>query len=234
MTAPKWYSTSRWRLVQLLEQRGSPSVWELRSLLADRGISMTLREFTWMFHPAFDRVSLRVVTALCDILQVDLDALINVAGSDVVPESPLPPGPWAGIAEKDMPSAEQMDRIRVADPELENRIWRSNPSVVKRIESVVDLFVNGRYDELASMCPYFSEQELRSAVDEYGKTLTPLPDGWTILSLTDHVNFDPVELGGDLCLWTQEDQFQLTVSFELLEKPSDQWDVKIINVWRSE
>jgi hypothetical protein len=91
MGASRQDPTSRWQLVGLLEQRGTPSVWELRQLLASRGISMTLREFTWMFHPAFDRVSLRVLTALCDVLQVDLDSLINVAGSDVAGTSPPPP-----------------------------------------------------------------------------------------------------------------------------------------------
>ena len=109
------------------------------------------------------QVPLATIAALCDILDVTPNDLISTHAQDV-------PLDW------------EEPRGRPTDEELEaeHDRWSNDATVVRVIEEIVDLLVQGRYDEISHLdsAPDVDADYLRRQIEEHGVTLVGLPSGW--------------------------------------------------------
>lgn len=72
-------TSSFWRLRELMEQRGFRETSQLRPLLAERGVALSREQvFRLVKHPP-ERLSMRTLGALCDILGCTPNDLIELS-----------------------------------------------------------------------------------------------------------------------------------------------------------
>jgi DNA-binding Xre family transcriptional regulator len=72
-----------WRLAELMAARGMHNSTELIPLLVERGIQLSRPQVYRIVHQRPERVSLQLISALCDILQCGVDDLLTVTAADV-------------------------------------------------------------------------------------------------------------------------------------------------------
>lgn len=73
----------QWRLREVMAGRGIYTAAEMAPLLADRGINLSAVQVWRMITGTPERLSLPVLAALCDILEVTPTDLITVTATDV-------------------------------------------------------------------------------------------------------------------------------------------------------
>lgn len=74
----------RWRLRELMASRGLFTTTQLTPLLAERGVELSASQVHRLVTGTPERLSLHVLAALCDILEVTPDELIPVTGENAV------------------------------------------------------------------------------------------------------------------------------------------------------
>lgn len=72
-----------WRLAELMAARGMHNSTELIPLLNERGIQLSRPQVYRIVHQRPERVSLQLISALCDIMQCSVDDLVTVTAVDV-------------------------------------------------------------------------------------------------------------------------------------------------------
>lgn len=77
----------RWRLRELMAEAGMFSTTELVPLLTERGIALSASQVHRLVTGTPERLSLPVLAALCDILQVTPADLIATDASNAAPRS---------------------------------------------------------------------------------------------------------------------------------------------------
>jgi DNA-binding Xre family transcriptional regulator len=75
----------RWRLRELMAQRGMFATTQLRPLLAERGIGLSTSQVHRLVTGTPQRLSLPVLAALCDVLGVTPTELITVTDPGAEP-----------------------------------------------------------------------------------------------------------------------------------------------------
>ncbi|MFT0661945.1 helix-turn-helix domain-containing protein [Rhodococcus erythropolis] len=74
--------TYRWNLRQLMATRGMFATTDLVPLLADRGIHLSREQVFRLVTTTPQRLSLDTLAALCDILDVGVEDLIDITVAD--------------------------------------------------------------------------------------------------------------------------------------------------------
>lgn len=74
----------RWHLRERMTEHGIATARELRSLLAERGVGLSLAQVHRTIATPPARLSLRLLAALCDILDVEPGGLIETSADAVV------------------------------------------------------------------------------------------------------------------------------------------------------
>jgi DNA-binding Xre family transcriptional regulator len=77
----------RWRLRELMAERGMFSTTELVPLLTERGIALSASQVHRLVTGVPERLSLPVLAALCDILEVTPADLIVTDASNAAPRA---------------------------------------------------------------------------------------------------------------------------------------------------
>jgi DNA-binding Xre family transcriptional regulator len=77
----------RWRLRELMAERGMFSTTELVPLLTERGIALSASQVHRLVTGVPERLSLPVLAALCDILEVSPADLIVTDASNAAPRA---------------------------------------------------------------------------------------------------------------------------------------------------
>ena len=72
----------QWRVSELMARRGMHNSTDLAPLLAERGIELSASQIYRVVTQRPERVSLRLIAALCDIFACGPDDLITVTGAD--------------------------------------------------------------------------------------------------------------------------------------------------------
>jgi DNA-binding Xre family transcriptional regulator len=72
----------RWRLRELMASRGLFNTTDLSPLLAERGITLSASQVHRLATGTPERLSLQVLAALCDLLDVTPDQLIEVTAEN--------------------------------------------------------------------------------------------------------------------------------------------------------
>lgn len=72
----------RWRLRELMANRGLFTTTQLTPLLAERGIELSASQVHRLVTGTPERLSLHVLAALCDLLEVTPDELIAVTADN--------------------------------------------------------------------------------------------------------------------------------------------------------
>jgi DNA-binding Xre family transcriptional regulator len=75
----------RWRLREVMASRGLFATTQLSPLLAERGIELSASQVHRLVTGTPERLSLQVLAALCDILEVTPDELIPVTAANAQP-----------------------------------------------------------------------------------------------------------------------------------------------------
>lgn len=107
--------------------------------------------------------------------------------------------------------------------------------VLIAVQVAVGLLVDGEYDALAQMThgERLSEAEIRSAVEDYGRTLI-LPPGGDVAPYVDRyevADTEPRQVNLDVDLWTQEEgRSDLTLELNLVERAPGLWGVRIYGI----
>jgi DNA-binding Xre family transcriptional regulator len=85
----------QWRLRQVMAERGMFATTDLAPLLAERGITLSASQVHRLVTGMPERLSLAVLAALCDILNVTPAALIVTSAENVGPRKVVA-GDWPG------------------------------------------------------------------------------------------------------------------------------------------
>lgn len=73
----------QWRLRELMASRGLFTTTHLTPLLAERGIELSVSQVHRLVTGTPERLSLPILAALCDLLEVTPDQLIEVTAANV-------------------------------------------------------------------------------------------------------------------------------------------------------
>jgi hypothetical protein len=104
-----------------------------------------------------------------------------------------------------------------------------NEDMIRAIQDLVQSLVDQRYSDIVAdgRGGRVTEDEMRTAISDYGRTLIPLPDeAWSQVDVYEQAN-DPGEVMVDVPLWTvEEGRSDLTLSISA-RKEGDQYHLEI-------
>lgn len=99
---------------------------------------------------------------------------------------------------------------------------------------VVDLLVRRHYDTIEKLTAgrRLSGQEMRSAVESYGRELVRPGDGWwDTVEITPVQASDPPAFHVAAPLWTREEgRSDLTLELRLLQAPNETYDTEVLDI----
>jgi DNA-binding Xre family transcriptional regulator len=87
MSTPRRQVGYRWRLRELMAERGMFTTVELVPLLAERGITLSASQVHRLVTGTPERLSLAVLAALCDVFDVTPADLIATTAANVTPRA---------------------------------------------------------------------------------------------------------------------------------------------------
>ncbi len=87
MSTPRRQVGYRWRLRELMAERGMFTTVELVPLLAERGITLSASQVHRLVTGTPERLSLAVLAALCDVFDVTPADLITTTAANATPRA---------------------------------------------------------------------------------------------------------------------------------------------------
>lgn len=101
-------------------------------------------------------------------------------------------------------------------------------------EAVVGLLVERDYAALECLTngDRLPANQMQSAVDDYGRTLIPIPSrGWSELDVVKVDDAQPDTYDVEICLWTQEEgRSDLWLSLYLTERVGGDYDIRLMDI----